>query len=458
VFARRLLLIAVGLSLAGCSGWLEEQRKLGARQQDEADLIATIESGDVARTRALLEKDRSLANSVRMVRGRRTDRRAETALTLSAKKGRSEIVAVLLGFGADPRLVDSEGTLPLGAAFSAEDQRLEIATLLLKAGADPDQADGSGRTALHHAAGFREEETEPLLALLAKATSVGARDHRGWTPLHGAASANNLAAMRLLVERGADLNATTGAPQDQAGMPDDVPGTTPLALVARDRQIRSAATLCALGADPQHAGAGGVSARDVAARRAQKEGAKPSADGSDLARHWNMAEFLARGGGCDALLARSRRGERIAAVEVARIANESECAAGWGWACGQAGWAFHRGEGARLDKARAYALFRRACHETSWHDPWSCGMTGIFHVDGIGIPEDPTEGARWLKLGCEPARADRSDEQACNRLGLLHAEGNGVPKDVTRARSLFKRACDARYERACANLNKHSGG
>ena len=43
-----------------------------------------------------------------------------------------------------------------------------------------------------------------------------------------------------------------------------------------------------------------------------------------------------------------RAGERLAEAEVQRIANESECDAGWGWACGQAGWAHYQGEGARV--------------------------------------------------------------------------------------------------------------
>ena len=436
---------------------MEEQQKQAARRKVEAEVIASVESGDVNRLRALLQSDRSLVNSFRLIQGRRSTRRMETALTLAAKKGSAETVALLLSFGADPRLADNEGTLPLGAALSAQKGRVEVVSHLLKAGADPDQTDGSGGTALHRAVGSGEEDTEAIFKLFAGARSFGDYDHRGWTPLHYAAGPSDLDAMRILVGMGADPNAPSRAPQEPASMPDEAAGTTPLAVVARDRQIRAAATLCALGADPARAGAGGVPARIVAVQRAQKRGPETKGDGTDLARQWNMATFLARGGGCDTLLARSRRGERIPKAEVWRIANESECEAGWGWACGQAGWAFHRGEGALVDEARAYALFRKACHQTSWHDQWSCGMTGIFHIRGIGVPKDPAEGARWLKLGCEPARADRSDPQSCDRLGRLHAEGVGVPKDPERARSLFKRACDAKYEDACANVTKYGG-
>ena len=85
-------------------------------------------------------------------------------------------------------------------------------------------------------------------------------------------------------------------------------------------------------------------------------------------------------------------------------------------------------------------------------------MAGIIHVEGLSVPKDPAEGARWLVNGCETPDPQRADDQACNRLGLLYAAGTGVTKDPDRARALFKRACDRKYERACANLAKQPGG
>jgi TPR repeat protein len=84
-------------------------------------------------------------------------------------------------------------------------------------------------------------------------------------------------------------------------------------------------------------------------------------------------------------------------------------------------------------------------------------MAGIFHVEALSVPKDPAEGARWLAKGCETPDPARADAQACDRLGLLYAAGNGVAKDPDRARWLFKRACDQKYERACANLKKQAG-
>jgi TPR repeat protein len=236
-----------------------------------------------------------------------------------------------------------------------------------------------------------------------------------------------------------------------------VAGTTPLAIVALDRQIASAATLCSLGADPDLADSTGASARQVAVRVAAKEGARSSPTDTDLIRHRNMAAFLANGAGCDALLARKRHGEAVADAEVQRIANESECAAGWGWACGKAGWAFDQGEGAPVNPAKALALFRTGCETAPTKDEWCCGMAGILYEEGTGVPSDPAEGARWLSKGCETADPKRADVQACERLGLLVAEGHGVPKDLVHARALFKKACDSKYQRACDDLATYSG-
>jgi TPR repeat protein len=202
----------------------------------------------------------------------------------------------------------------------------------------------------------------------------------------------------------------------------------------------------------------GASARQVAARVAAKEAARGSPGSSDVIRHQNMAAFLAKGAECDALRARSRGGEKVPEAEVLRIANLSECETGWGWACGQAGWAYYRGEGARENDERALELFHQGCEKALTKNEWCCGMAGILHAEGNGVPKDPVEGARWLAKGCETPDPKRADEQSCNRLGLLYVAGDGVPKDLTRARSYFKRACDQKYQEACDNLAKHAGG
>jgi hypothetical protein len=450
-----LAVLCLTLALAGC-GWIEEQRKIERRRQAETELVANVESGRVSAVRERLEKDRTLANSIRMVPGRRRSYPTESALTLAAKQARRDMIEVLFEFGADPNKADGTGAVPLVAALRADKDRRAVVALLLEKGADPLKADSGGATALHHASESGARESAAVLELiLAKVSGTGGPNARGLTPLHLAAGAASAPAIRLLIAKGADPNVQTTAPRKDAAFSDDVAGATPLAIVARDRQIAAAATLCALGANPDLADATGASARQVAVRVTAAEAARSNPTNVDLVRHRNMAAFLAKGAGCDALVARKNRRETIAEAEVLRIANESECGAGWGWACGQAGWAFYKGEGAPEDAARALALFRNGCETALTKDEWCCGMTGVLYVDGTGVPSDPTEGARWLSKGCETADPKRADEQACNRLGLLVAEGRGVPKDVGRARTFFKRACDLKYDRACANLAKY---
>jgi TPR repeat protein len=448
--------VCLVVALAGCE-LAEEQKQAAQRQRVETAFVESLVSSP-GTVREALDKDPTLANAFRMAAGRKRSYRAESALTFALKHARTDVIAVLLEKGANPNLPQSDGLDPLSVAIGAEKGRVEKVTLLLEKGADPEKVFEFG-SPLHRAASIYStaaNETFPLL--IAKAAGVGHYDASGRMPLHAAASSANPLVIRLLAAKGADVNVRTRAPGPGRGMSDDVAGATPLAIVARDRQIAGAATLCALGADPDLADATGASARQVAARVAAEKGRDSKPIEGDLARHLNMAAFLAKGGSCDALLARARRGERIAEAEALRIANESECEAGWGWACGQAGWAYHRGEGAAKDRPKALELFRRGCEMARGKNEWSCGMTGIFHVEGLSVPKDPAEGARWLSKGCETPDPARGDGQACNRLGMLYAAGSGVTKDVDRARTLFKRACDRKDEGGCANLAKQGGG
>jgi hypothetical protein len=442
------------LLLQGCA-WVEEQRQSARRQQAETSFVEAIGSSPLATVRASLEQDRTLANVFRMVPGRRRAYRAETALTMAIKHRPRDMMELLLAFGADPNLPQGDGESPLSVAIGLDNDRAEKVALLLEKGADPEKVFAGG-SALHRGASVytaAARDTFPLL--LAKAAGVGRPDGSGWMPLHSAASSANPTAIRLLVEKGADVNVRTIAPQPDQGRSDEVAGTTPLSIVARDRQIAGAATLCALGGDPDLPNSTGESARQVAARVAASKAASGSPGSSDVIRHQNMAAFLAKGGECDALLALFRRGEVLPEAEVLRIANVSECDAGWGVTCGQAGWAYYKGEGAPENDERALELFRRGCELKS---EWSCGMTGIIHAQGHGVRKDPVEGARWLTKGCETADPTRADGQSCDRLGRLYATGSGVPKDLTRARSLFKRACDQKYQLACDDLAKYAGG
>ena len=448
--------VCLGLALAGCD-WFEEQKQLGRRQDIETAFVNSLATSSAGTVSEALGMDRTLANAIRMVPGQKRSYRAESALTFALKNARTDVIAVLLEMGADPNMPQADGASPLSVAIGLQAGRSDKVALLLEKGADPEKVFDHG-SALHLAASVHSAMADGLFPLLlAKAAGVGRYDATGRMPLHAAASSANPAVIRLLVGKGADVNVRTRAPGPGHGMHGEVAGATPLAIVARDRQIAGAATLCALGADPDLPDATGASSRQVAARIAAEKGKDNKPIDGDLLRHRNMAAFLAKGAGCDALLARARRGESIAEVEVLQLANESECDAGWGWACGQAGWAYHRAEGAAKNGAKALELFRNGCETARTKNTWSCGMAGIIHVEGLSVPKDPAEGARWLAKGCETPDPGRADGQACDRLGLLYAAGRGVPKDPARAQWLFKRACERKDESACANLAKQGG-
>ncbi|XP_063234605.1 ankyrin repeat and protein kinase domain-containing protein 1-like [Bacillus rossius redtenbacheri] len=84
----------------------------------------------------------------------------------------------------------------------------ELAGLLLTGGRDPDLADAEGCTLLHGAA--QGGHTGLARLLLARGADPEARAGRtAWTPLVYAARWDRLAVLKLLKERGADLNSAT---------------------------------------------------------------------------------------------------------------------------------------------------------------------------------------------------------------------------------------------------------
>lgn len=84
-----------------------------------------------------------------------------TALYYAVESKRSDLIELLLNYGAERFLMDYQGRSPLSLAFSAGYNM--IASLF---GTDPDAADYLGETALHYAASFGQEKAvEALLAL-----------------------------------------------------------------------------------------------------------------------------------------------------------------------------------------------------------------------------------------------------------------------------------------------------
>lgn len=181
-----------------------------------------------------------------------TDRNKEgaTALYLACREGHMAVAAALLDAGANPVECTNSGRTPLIAAAAAG--HTAIALLLLNRGVDAsvgdkggltaihecahnchvqcfqaildalshptassrlsapvkDQVDSIGRTALHYAA-LADGGEGMVCALVASGWLVDARDERDATPLYYATTMGHTAAMRLLLDAGADPMAKT---------------------------------------------------------------------------------------------------------------------------------------------------------------------------------------------------------------------------------------------------------
>ena len=175
---------------------------------------------------------------------------------------RPEIVALLLERGADPLQVNDGGSSLMDAATAAGCG--EIAALLVARGCCMRAADAAGLGAL--------DELRRMLA--AGPSAAGERDRVGGTPLHAAARGNQPAAVRLLLDHGADIGAV-----NRHGHP-------PLADAVEAGALAAAAVLLERGACPDcRAGHFGGAALHRAIAGRQKEMARLLLDhGADPSR------------------------------------------------------------------------------------------------------------------------------------------------------------------------------
>ncbi|MCK6501411.1 MAG: ankyrin repeat domain-containing protein, partial [Nitrospira sp.] len=172
---------------------------------DLKTLGPTIRNGDVATLR------RALAQHPGALHAR--DDRGNTALHLAAHLGNLDAVSLLVRSGADVNATNREGVTPLlrAAADSAK------VALLLQHGADPNLASALGHTPLMLAA-RSPFSGESARLLLDKGADPNARSRYGATALMAAAAADHLEHVKLLVGRGADVNANP-VPDGSAGDP-----------------------------------------------------------------------------------------------------------------------------------------------------------------------------------------------------------------------------------------------
>ncbi len=161
-----------------------------------------------------------------------------TALLMAAYEGDAGRVAALLKQGANPRQGNRYGATPLGEAARRGDA--DIMRLLLNAGANANEANAEGQTALMEVA--RTGNLAAAMMLLKHGAKIDAREHwGGQTALIWATAQNQPAMIKLLVAKGADVNARATVRDWQRrvtaeGRPKDMNrgGMTPLLYAARD--------------------------------------------------------------------------------------------------------------------------------------------------------------------------------------------------------------------------------
>lgn len=164
-----------------------------------------------------------------------------TPLLQAAYDGDAARVATLLKAGANPRQANRYGASPLGEAAHRGD--VTVMRLLLAAGADANETNPEGQTPLMAVA--RTGNVEAATLLLQHGAKVDTREHwGGQTALLWAAAQNQPAMVRLLVGKGADVNARATVRDWQRrvtaeGRPKDMNrgGLTPLLYAAREGHL-----------------------------------------------------------------------------------------------------------------------------------------------------------------------------------------------------------------------------
>ena len=235
-----------------------------------AALLVTVLPGATvsAQTASRQQQATKVKPSSRIEDVNRRNADGSTPLQWAVHEGDVAEVKRLLAAGADVSLANHYGATPMGLAAEVGDT--EILKLLLKAGAAADSANPEGQTALLAVA--RTGNVEAALLLLEFGAKVDARENwGGQTALMWASARRHPEMMKLLISKGADVNARGIARDYQRhvtaeGRPKnlDSGGFTPLLYAARENCVACVKVLLDHGADIDLPDPDGVSPLQVA--------------------------------------------------------------------------------------------------------------------------------------------------------------------------------------------------
>ena len=281
-------LAALGLFTAGLVGAPEAE----ASARRDAPLVEAVKAADVDAVRALVgdpavDVDAAAADGA-------------TALHWAVHRDDVRLVEVLLAAGADVAAANRYGVRPISLA--AENGNAAVVEALLDAGADPNASLRGGETALMTAA--RTGDAATIRALLVRGADPNARDgFRGQTALMWAAARNNAAAVHALAELGADIHAQTVTAERAPGgnrlfYAPPPTGFSALTFAARGGHLDALRVLLETGADVNATLSDGQSALVVAVANANWQladymldrGADPNLAGAG----WNALHQLLR--------------------------------------------------------------------------------------------------------------------------------------------------------------------
>ena len=170
--------------------------------QAGANVNVTNRQGVSALMRAATREDVALVRTLIAAKAdlNHKDSRGETALSFAAARGRRETVTLLLDSGAQPEAIDR------AFVAAAESGEPEIARLLLDRGADVQKVGGEALVKAIVQSGRSDRVNDNVKFILGMVGDVSAQDANGWSAVHLAAREGNAALLRLLLEKGADLN------------------------------------------------------------------------------------------------------------------------------------------------------------------------------------------------------------------------------------------------------------